>query len=337
MSPAAAPLLLPDVVSGPDDPALVALGKLAFSRYPVQLAPSLTVALASRAAAARYGLWIDPRRGVGGLVRARMGDRSVAIAFTCASCHAARVPGGVDDGNNNPDLDLGAAILTTDGRALDPERARDIGAWGPGRLDVTTTAGTEPARIPDLRPVRFLTHLHQDATLVVRDPMILAIRIETLIVTSHGQVLRPPRVVALAIARYLATLADSLPPLGPARIASARGADLFASECESCHVPPALTGPPVDLAAVGTDPTLGRSAERGTGTYRVPSLRGVGRRTPLLHDGTIPSLDVMFDPRRLDAGFGARLHGAGAIPGHRFGLNLAEPDRRALVAFLRAL
>ncbi|HET6151065.1 MAG TPA: hypothetical protein VFH68_26250 [Polyangia bacterium] len=347
MSASAAPLPLPALTSSEatDDAALAALGRAAFSRYPAQLAPYLKVALGSRAAAARYGLWVDDQRGVGGVVRARMGDGSVMLALSCASCHAARADagaghataGGVIDGVNNAALDLGAAIRDGAPAADDAGYGRNLVAWGTGRLDVTTTNGSEPARIPDLRPVRYQTHLHQDATLAMRDRTVLAIRIETLIITAHGQVLRPPRLVALALAQYLTTLADSLPPLDDARRASPRGARIFDTGCASCHTPPALTGPPVTLDVIGTDPTLGRSAERGTGMYRVPSLRGAGQRTPLLHDGTVPTLDAMFDPARPTDAFAARLHGQGAVRGHPFGLDLDRSDRHALLAFLHAL
>jgi hypothetical protein len=82
---------------------------------------------------------------------------------------------------------------------------------------------------------------------------------------------------------------------------------------------------------------LGESAVRGTGTYRVPSLHGVGTRGPLLHDGTVPDLDAMFDPARLTPAFTGKLHGSGAIQGHPFGLDLSDADRAALVAYLKAL
>jgi hypothetical protein len=335
LSAAAAALTLPDEVSSEDDPALLRLGREAFARYPVQLAPSMSVALASREAAARYGLWIDDERGVGGLVRTRMADGSTVIAWTCSTCHTAKQSSGVEDGAPNSAVDPGKALLDADAANLDAAAA--IAAWGPGRLDVTTTAGIEPVRIPDLRPVRFLTHLHQDATLVVRDRTALALRIETLIITSSGQVLRPPRIIALALAAYIASLADTLAPLERAEAASALGARVFADRCASCHVPPTLTGPPASLAEIGTDPSLGLSLERGTGMYRVPSLRGVGSRGPLLHDASVASISVLFDPARLSPGFSGRLHGAGAIPGHAVGLDLSAPDRGALVAYLEML
>lgn len=333
----AEPLALPGAVLSADDPALLALGAEAFERYPTQLAPYLGVALTSRAAARRYGLWIDDARGVGGLVRARMADGSAAVALTCSTCHAAPGDSGrIFAGLPDRDLDLGAAMLDAPGYAA-PGVADAIAAWGPGRLDVTTASGTEPLRIPDLRPVRWLTYLQQDATVRARDLAALAIRIETLIITSNDQALRPPRVVALALAAYLTSLAGTLPPMETAASGSPAGARVFDAQCASCHAPPALTGEPVPLATIGTDPTVGLSSVRGTGTYRVPSLRGVGSRGPLLHDGTVPSLDAMFDPARLTPSFAGRLHGDGAVPGHTYGLDLSAADRAALVAYLRGL
>jgi cytochrome c553 len=335
LSPRAAPLELPEAVSGPDDPRLLTLGALAFRRYPTQIAPYFRVALSSRPAAARYGLWIDGA-GVGGLVRARMADGSGALALTCSSCHAALdAHGALAAGLPNRDLDLGRAIIDAEGEW--PIDGDPVAGWGPGRLDVTTAAGVEPVRIPDLRPTRWLSHLQHDATVRARTLTALAIRIETLLVTSGQQVLRPPRVVALALASYLTSLGAALPAPERAAQASPRGAAIFAARCAGCHAPPGLTGPPVPLAAIGTDPALGLSSERGTGAYRVPSLRGVGTRGPLLHDGTLPSLEALFEPGRQTAGFPGRLHGPGPVSGHAFGLDLIEEERAALIAYLRAL
>jgi hypothetical protein len=112
---------------------------------------------------------------------------------------------------------------------------------------------------------------------------------------------------------------------------------VFSRDCAGCHLPPAFTGAPVPLAVIGTDPMLGLSPSRGTGTYRVPSLHGVGSRGPLLHDGTIPSIEALLDPSRVTASFAGRLHGPGSVPGHRYGLELSGADRAALIAYLRVL
>jgi cytochrome c5 len=261
-----------------------------------------------------------------------MGDGSVTIAMTCSTCHCAPSPGGIQPGLPNHALALGAAVLATEPWAPAP-----IAAWGPGRIDVTTTTGVEPARIPDLRPVAVLSYLQQDATLRVVDPTTLAIRVETLVITSNAEAVRPPRILALALAAYVRSLASSLPSLDAARAAEPQGAQVFDSECAGCHAAPTLTGEPVPLAQIGTDPTLGDSPSRGTGTYRVPSLHGVSTRGPLLHDGTLPDVDAMFDPSRLEPGFTDRLHGTGPVQGHRYGLSLADGQRASLVAFLKAL
>ncbi len=337
LSSRAAPLVLPSSVGSAEDPALIALGQAAFQRYPTQLAQYLSVALTSRAAAARYGLWVDETGGVGGLVRARMADGSGALALTCASCHSTgAADGGVWPGVPNAHLDLGAAILEAQG--IPASASQDPHAlWGPGRVDVSTAAGTEPARIPDLRPVRWLGYLQQDATLRARDVITLAIRIETLIVTAGNQVVRPPRLIALALAAYVDSLAASLPAPQSAAALSPNGASLFEASCAGCHAPPAFTGQPVPLSIIGTDPLLGLSADRGTGTYRVPSLRGVGTRGPLLHDGTVPSIDAMFDPARVTGAFAQKLHGVGPVAGHPYGLDLADGERRDLVTYLHSL
>src|ERR1019366_1410571 len=181
LSRRAVPLALPATVASEDDPALVALGELAFHRYPTQVGAYFGVGLTSRSAAARYGLWVDETRGVGGLVRARMADGSGAVSLTCSTCHSAQgAEGDLVAGLPNARLDVGAATLAAQGVPEGAATGDPIAAWGPGRVDVTTTAGTEPVRIPDLRPVRWLTHLQQDATVRSRDLTALAIRIETL-------------------------------------------------------------------------------------------------------------------------------------------------------------
>jgi mono/diheme cytochrome c family protein len=258
------------------------LGEQAFYRYPVQLWPSEPL-----------GLWSDAARGTG-LVRVELATGTYTAA-SCATCHATVRDGALVAGLANASLDLG---------------------WGPGRLDVSTTDGHEPVRIPDLRPVRWQTHLHADATVRQPDVTALAIRIETLLITSHAEAVRPPRVVALALATYLWTLAPDDPPPPPP--------PQFASACGGCHAGDGLTGLPVPLDVVGTDPIVGRSRDRGTGMYRVPSLRGVRERALLLHDGSVDALDALLDPTR-------------TIPGHRFGTSLPADDRAAIVGYLMTL
>jgi mono/diheme cytochrome c family protein len=336
LGPAARALSLSDAALRGDEAALLALGEEAFFRYPVQLAQEAELATTSRDAFAQYGFWSDDARGAGGLVRVELPDGTPTFAYTCATCHGARREGRLVLGVPNDRLDLGRLTFdaATRGGPVDPTLGALWRSWGPGRLDVTTAFGGEPVRIADLRPVRWLSHLHADATVAQKDRATLAVRIETLLVTVHSATNRPPRAVALGLAAYVWSLADTL-PAPPAE--APRGAAVFAENCARCHVPPAFTGPPVPLDVVGTDPTIGLSAVRGTGTYRVPSLHGVSTRGPLLHDASLPDLAHMFDPARLTDDFDGGRHGPGAVRGHVFGLALSDAERAALLAYLATL
>jgi hypothetical protein len=140
-----------------------------------------------------------------------------------------------------------------------------------------------------------------------------------------------------------------------------RGERVFAAEgCGTCHTPPlytnnALTPAPgftvpenhikkfqILRRSVGTDPTLTRTTRRGTGYYKIPSLKGVWYRGPFEHNGSVATLEDWFDPRRLRSdyvptgwkGYGVTTR---AVPGHEYGLQLSAEDKRALIAFLKTL
>jgi hypothetical protein len=95
--------------------------------------------------------------------------------------------------------------------------------------------------------------------------------------------------------------------------------------------------------SVGTDPTLALGTRRGTGYYKVPSLKGVWYRGPFEHNGSVATLEDWFDGQRLRSEYeptgwkGPTGTKSRAVPGHRFGLNLPLDDRRALIAFLKTL
>ena len=93
---------------------------------------------------------------------------------------------------------------------------------------------------------------------------------------------------------------------------------------------------------VGTDPALTMTTRRGTGYYKIPSLKGLWYRGPIEHSGSVATLEDWFDPRRLrddyvPTGFKGPGVKTRAVPGHRFGLTLSLEDRAALIAFLRTL
>lgn len=142
---------------------------------------------------------------------------------------------------------------------------------------------------------------------------------------------------------------------------TAAGKKVFEREgCAGCHTPPLYTNnaltpaigfrPPAEHAkkftvvpiVVGTDPDLALKTRRGTGYYKVPSLKGVWYRGPFEHSGSVASLDDWFDPARLRDDYvptGFKPYGikTRAIRGHEFGLKLSTGDRQALIAFLKTL
>ena len=277
-------LAITDAARAGDRDALRALGAAAFVAYPAQQLP---------AGAAR----------VDGEVTVAMADGTIRRAYTCATCHAADGIAGAP----NASLDLGRILADA---VHDPDSP--LRAWGPGRADVSSRTKTEPVRIPDLRATRYQTHLHVDATVAQRSIASLALRIETLLITGHGEIIRPPREVALGLAVYVWSLAPPLPTAAPPAV--------FVAACGHCHTSPGFAGPPVPLAAIGAD-AVGLSTDRGTGTWRVPALVGVRDRARLLHDGSVASFAALLDPQR-----------AG---GHRVALSAAA--RVELVHYLETL
>ena len=292
---------------------LLELGRRAFYEYPVQIMAATALALSHSEAPAQYGFWRAEGR-VGGLVWTELPGNAVSLSVTCSTCHATTSEQRLISGKNNAQIDIG--LLSSDFRGDAPNLA-----WGPGRLDVTNDGSDNPVVIADLRPVRDQTHLQRAAT-VRNDLIALAIRTETLIITSLAEAARPPRKLAFALALYLWRLPNTPPRTSDG--SSARGGNAFERRCASCHQPPRYSGPAVALERIGTDPSVGQSTERGTGAYRVPSLRGVGDRTPLFATGSVRDLSELLDPSR-------------AAPGHRYGLDLESSERADLRSFLDTL
>jgi len=163
-----------------------------------------------------------------------------------------------------------------------------------------------------------------------------------------------------ALALYIYSLK---PPPNPNKFdrSAARGQKVFEREgCAGCHTPPLYTNNalvPVDnfevpedhrqkydilWTSVGTDPRLALQTRRGTGYYKVPSLKGLWYRGPFEHNGSVATLEDWFDPRRLrddyvPTGFKGASVKTRAVKGHRFGLGLSPADRQALISFLETL
>jgi len=263
-------------------------------------------------------------------------------------------------------------------RSIDADILMDrVGSIPPGVFIRHGTRPAYPAKIPDLIGVK--ERLYLDSTGLgqhrsIKDLMRYAITNQTTDRIASFDGFRPwdqsvwlkqtngrysdEQLYALAL--YIYSLK---PPPNPNRFDSlaARGQKVFnAQGCATCHTPPLYTNnklTPVqgfsvpeahnkqfDIMpiVVGTDPSSALTTRRGTGYYKIPSLKGVWYRGPLEHNGSVATLEDWFDPGRLKGdyvptgfkGLGLKTR---AVKGHEFGLYLSSDDKRALVAFLRTL
>jgi hypothetical protein len=163
-----------------------------------------------------------------------------------------------------------------------------------------------------------------------------------------------------ALALYVYSLK---PPPNPNKFdkVAADGKKVFESQgCPVCHTAPLYTNNKLTPAegftvpedhltkydilpmSVGTDSGLTLRTRRGTGYYKVPSLKGVWYCSMFGHSGWCATLEDWFDPQRLKQDYvptGFKPYGAKtyAVEGHPFGLDLSDEDRKALIAFLKTL
>ena len=117
-----------------------------------------------------------------------------------------------------------------------------------------------------------------------------------------------------ALALYLYSLKPPPNP-NPSDDSAHRGQRIFEQQdCRFCHTPPLYTSNRLTPAtgfqipgrlekadkiidvSVGTDSTLALRSRRGTGFYKVPSLRGVWYRNAFGHMGQAETLEEWFDP-----------------------------------------
>jgi mono/diheme cytochrome c family protein len=272
------------------------------------------------------------------------------LSLTCAACHASlKLPDaplrpiksvklfmGHSDadqfeeayiawGLNNPWFDLREAIKRLE------STSNQSNTWGPGRADVTNDRLMNPTVYGDLRPISMQSHLHRAGT-VINHPLSLAIRIETLLITSFKQHARPPRWLCWALALYLWDLVaeiesqdaesqdaesqDAESQDAESQDAESQDAEsqetnlqhnqdvdqgnrIFERLCAYCHMNEGLSGLPVPLSALG-DPSkineleVVESMDRGTGHWRVPSLWGVHQRVWLLSQGQVYGLSALL-------------------------------------------
>jgi len=271
------------------------------------------------------------------------------------------VPGLLDDPNRSTqNMSLEAIIAA--GEAIPP-----------GVTARSHTSMLLPPQIPDIIGVQerhFLDHtglVRQRSigdlmryTSLVQDMIGLARYGETAAAAMPRPGSRYSDAQLYALSLYIYSLQ---PPANPNSFdrTAARGKTVFERErCGTCHTAPLYTNnklvpadgfePPADhrtrfdisAVRVGTDPRYALQTRKGTGYYKVPSLKGVWYRGPLEHHGSVATLEDWFDPRRVRQGYSPTGY-AGPdgqnriVRGHEFGLRLAPNDRKALIAFLRTL
>jgi hypothetical protein len=164
-----------------------------------------------------------------------------------------------------------------------------------------------------------------------------------------------------ALGRFIYALEPPPNPL-PFDERARRGEKIFNAEgCAKCHAPPAYTNNKLTRAdgfvvpddhpdrdhimvrGVHTDSSLALRTRKGTGVYKIPSLRGVWYRGLFEHSGSVATLEDWFDVKRLNPDYvptgwkGPAGTTTRAVVGHEFGLDLPADDRADLIAFLKTL
>ncbi len=135
--------------------------------------------------------------------------------------------------------------------------------------------------------------------------------------TMHGPKPAPTAEQVEALTAYLRSLRPLSPVLANGEraldAASLRGREVFQSrKCHAFHTPPEYTSPERF--------DVGLTDEVGNRQFNPPSLRGVSRSEPLLHDGRASTLEDLFQRDR---------HPRDSV--------LTTQEIRDLVAFLRTL
>jgi DNA-binding beta-propeller fold protein YncE len=132
-------------------------------------------------------------------------------------------------------------------------------------------------------------------------------------IASTMQGAKPSEATVSDLVAYLKSLEPPAPVAVPDATAVERGRVVFrAHKCGECHAPPDYTTP-------GTY-DVGLADEAGHKQFNPPSLLGVGRREPLLHDGRARTLEEVFSRH-----------------GHPRNSAFSPGETEDLVAFLRSL
>ena len=315
----------------------ISLGREVFFRYPLRADAFVRFGLSRPDVAGNVGLMETTGGEIPGVVVFRDVDGTTQIGITCALCHTSVENGRTVEGRARRTFDYGRLqVMRAEaaGRSLDPELAARMRSWGPGRADITEDDSEDPVAIPDLWGLRHQDALTQAGTIRHASPAALALRQETQYLYANHHRTRPPRTLVWALTTYLYSITPPHRRVDHRDVT--RGAGLFAEYCADCHSNAAYGGRPVSAARVGTDPRLSRGVARGTGLYRPSALVRVAEGGPYLHHGAVASLADMFSSKRFSDDYSGPL-GTGAVPGHRWGTELTEGEKRTLVDFLETL
>lgn len=278
---------------------------------------------------ARFGILIEPRGHLMGIVGMPSPDGRLDYGWSCAMCHAAVGPdGGVIPGAPNHSYDSGRIRH----RGLvenDPHPAyagpgyvdRDVpveslATLGPGRMDRNGDRIDNPVKIPSLWGLKAIrSGLFANGS---GANFWFAL-------SRHNGGVHPASEYMEALIAFLLALE---PPRNPKERgeAESQGESVFRKAgCGSCHAGPYYTnGEVVPVEVIGTD--AARVRQEFPKGYRVPSLRRLDLDRLFLHDGSVKSLPDLFSRRRL-----------AAVKGHVYGLDLSEEEKKSLVAFLLSL
>lgn len=335
---------------GPDSAAARALGAELFASYPFgseeyydpclrsffsgnnrDLFPALGLS-AERVPAGDRLLIGVVKAGEAGAARpaAPAGEAPGRYGVTCALCHAQVDEQGIRrDGLPSRTYDQGLLLAACVDQPIHEKSGNrnlaDLLDYRPGRNDSSSDGVHNPTEIPSLLGLRVGGPVRWNG-----DTPTLEVQIDRNLSPRSA----PPEVIAL-VAAYLRAL--PLPPAAPPAPGSERrvaeGAAVFQRTCQRCHAPPAYTtGEIIAQPDLLTDVTrVSAVLPNSSEGYKIPSLLGISRSAPYLHDGSIPTLEAFLDlqPR-------SRLR-TPATAGHRIGLSLPPRDRLALLAFLRTL
>lgn len=249
-------------------------------------------------------------------------DTAGRMGVTCALCHSqVDGEGRRSDGLPSRTYDQGVLLAACiDQPIFHKSQNRNLDQlleYGPGRNDSTADGMHDPTEIPNLFALRPGSAVRWNGDLPT-----LELQVDRNLSLRSA----PPAVVSL-VASYLRSLgpARSVHAASAVSGTAAIGATVFQRECARCHEPPLYSnGQVVPIERLDTERRrIAAVLPNSSPGYKVPSLLAIGRTAPYLHDGSVPTLEALFDPQRRG--------------GHRFGLDLPRPERLSLLAFLRRL